>query len=275
MTVQATNANGSKPMPSFTGWFVKEGCSFVDGRSVECWNLDWQSDSAILDDWAVHLRQQYISDSELAARCRFRQIQPATYLTSWIVPSGKRIRTGDFAEILIADVFEYLYGFGVPRYKQRDRSDKNSSEHGTDVIAYKIRQSGKESCDDELIAIEVKSDASGTNQSSLIRRIIAANTDSFKDPNRIPMTLSYMADRAYDAGDVQTAQDLLRFLDKAGSTFNERYASAVTTSFSDPKGALSTRYPDDVKLEDERSLVIVHADRFMDLVKDLYGRMTK
>lgn len=275
MTVQATNANGSKPMPSFTGWLVKEACSFIDGRNVECWNLNWQSDSAILDDWAVHLRQQYISDNKLAARCVFRKLQPAAYLTSWVVPSDKRIRTGDFAEILIADVFEYLYGFGVPRYKQCDRPDKDSSEHGTDVIAYKIKKSGKKSYDDELIAIEVKSDASGTTQSSLIRRIIAADTDSFKDPNRIPMTLSYMVDRAYDAEDMQTARDLLRFLDKAGSTFQKRYASAVTTSFADPKGALSTRYPDDVKLEDKRSLVIVHADRFMELVNDLYGRMTK
>lgn len=139
MTVQATNANGSKPMPSFTKWLVKESCSFINGRDVECWSLNWQVDSAILDDWAVHLRQQYISDNKLAKRCLLRQVQPSAYLASWIVPSGKRIRTGDFAEILIADVFEYLYGFGVPRYKQRDRPDKNSSEHGTDVIAYKIK----------------------------------------------------------------------------------------------------------------------------------------
>lgn len=261
--------------PVFVSWLKKEQCSFQDGTTVECWHLDWQYNDNALDEWALHLRRHYVRDKDLADRCRARNEQPSVYLPRRVVPSKSQIRSGDFAEILISDVLEYLCKYAVPRYKQLDRTDKNSSEHGVDVIAYRIQDCGKASTGDELLTFEVKSDASGTQKSRFLKRVENAATDSKKDPNRGAFTLDYMIDRAIDAGDTQNEEALMRFANKAGVTFREAHGSAVTTSYVTPDVALSVKLPDDVHLGADNPLVVVYAQEFMSLINDLYGRMTR
>lgn len=261
--------------PSFVSWLEREQCSFQDGTTVACWHLGWQCDEDALDEWALHIRRHYVRDKELADRCRARNERLDIYLPRRVVPSESRIRTGDFAEILISDILEYLCRYAVPRYKQCGRPDKNSSEHGTDVIAYRTLDCGKASNDDELLAFEVKSDASGTRESGFLRRVKDAATGPAKDPNRAPMTLDYMIDRASDAGDTQSVEALKRFANKGGVTFREVCGSAVTTSYATPDAALSARTPNDVQLGEGNPLIVVHAQKFMDLINALYDRMTR
>ena len=261
--------------PSFVSWLEREQCSFQDGTTVACWHLDWQCDEDALDEWALHIRRHYLRDEVLADRCRNRNERPDTYLPKCVVPSKGRIRTGDFAEILVSDVLEYLCRYAVPRYKQSGRDDKNSSGHGTDVLAYRIQSCGKASNDDELLAFEVKSDASGTQRSRFLKRVKDAATGSAKDPSRVPMTLEFMIDKASDAGDTQNVKALKRFTNKGGVTFREVYGSAVTTSYATPDVALSARTPNDVQLGEDSPLIVVHAQKFMDLINALYDRMTR
>lgn len=106
---------------------------------MHCWRLDWACSDNVLDEWALHLRRHYISDDILENRVMARQTTPDQYLSLRVVPDIPSIRSGDFAEILISDVLQYLYGLVVPRYKQCNRKDKNASEHGNDVIAYQLK----------------------------------------------------------------------------------------------------------------------------------------
>ena len=39
---------------------------------------------------------------------------------------------------MVSDLLEFIMGYTVPRYKQMNRSGKNNSEHGTDIIGYKF-----------------------------------------------------------------------------------------------------------------------------------------
>lgn len=261
--------------PSFVSWLEKEQCSFQDGTTVACWHLDWQCDEDALDEWALHIRRHYVRDKELADRCRTRNERPDIYLQRRIVPSKSRIRTGDFAEILISDVLEYLCRYAVPRYKQHGRKDKNSSEHGTDVIAYQIQDCGEASNDDKLLVFEVKSNASGTRENGFLERVKDAAVSSKNDPNRAPMTLDYMIDEAFDVGDTQNGEALMRFANKGGVTFREVYGSAVATSYTTPKVALSAKIPNDVQLGEDNPLIVVHAQNFMELINALYDRMKR
>jgi hypothetical protein len=261
--------------PIYVNWLEEEQCSFQDGTSVACWHLVWQYSEDALDEWAQHIRRHYIWDGELTKRCNERQEPSDTYLPRVVVPSKLRIRTGDFTEILISDVLEYFCSYAVPRYKQHGRKDKNTSEHGSDVIAYRIKNFGKASNDDKLLVFEAKSDASGTQKSSFLRRITDAATDSAKDPNRVPMTLDYMIDEAIATGDTQKKEDLLRFTNKGGMTFRVTYGSAVATSYATPNVALSVKTPNDVQLGEDNPLIVVHAQKFMDLINALYDRIKK
>lgn len=256
-------------------WLQKEQCTFADGTAVDCWLLDWKYSANALDVWALQLRRRYIDDVDLRAMCSLLQTRPKSYIQSNVVPTTTQIRTGDFSEMLIADVLESLLNCAVPHYKHYGRVDRNSSEHGVDVLAYRLMASAP-SKNDELLAIEVKSDVSGVTENRLLKRISDATTDSKKDPNRIPMTLNYTIMRASKAGDLKVASDLARFLDKGGGVdYKVTYGSAVTTSYNSPSAPIAKIEPHNVGLAKDSPLVIVHGDKLMSLVDALYNRMVQ
>ena len=62
------------------------------------------------------------------------------YLHDYVIPQkgeelGATVRSADITEILISDLLEFVHQYSVPRYKLKNRSGKNNSQQGTDVIA--------------------------------------------------------------------------------------------------------------------------------------------
>lgn len=264
-------------------WPTKERCTFGDGTSVNCWLLDWEpiTDSE-LDEWALHLLRQYIYDEDLAHESGLFGMPAREYLTSSVVSDrtdARNARSGDFAEILVEDILEYLCGFAVPRYKHRYRKDKNASGPGVDVIAYQQKDSSIPSTDDKLLVFEVKSNASGKTEAGFLGRVKDATAGSAKDPNRTPMSLVWMIKKADRAGDTATVNDLRRFLNRAGAHFEIEecggYGSAVITSYSMPNASLAKNLPAGVGLKMEDSLIVVHGNKLMELVNSLYDRITQ
>lgn len=264
---------------SLKAWLTKEQCTFKDGTSVKCWLLDWGAiTESKLDEWALHLRRQYISDQELNHMSGEFGLSISEYLTNLVVPDGtdkRHARSGDFAEILVEDILECLYGFAVPRHKHRYREDKNASGPGADVIAYQRRDSSIPSVDDKLLVFEVKSNASGKTEAGFLRRVKDAATDSAKDPNRAPMSLGLMINKAIRAGDEESRRNLLRFWNKGGAPYTVEYGSAVATSYCAPSAVLTQKLPADVGLRVDNSLIVVHGNKLMELVNALYDRMTR
>ena len=264
---------------SLKTWLTKEECTFKDGTSVNCWLLDWEPIAdKVLDEWALHLRRQYIYDKDLAHESRQFGLSTSEYLKSSVVPDRadrRNARSGDFAEILVEDILEYLFEFSVPRYKHRYREDKNASGPGVDVIAYQRKDDSISSTDDKLFIFEVKSNVSCKTETEFLGRIKDATAGSAKDPNRTPMSLEWMIKKADRAGDNETVKDLLRFWNRGGLYFEVKYGSAVTTSYSIPNDALIKRLPKDVGLEMDNSLLVVHGNKLMELVNGLYDRMTQ
>lgn len=260
-------------------WLTKEQCTFRDGTSVSCWLLDWEPiTEAELDEWALHLRRQYICDKDLVHGSALFGLSNHEYLKNSIIPDKadkRNARSGDFAEILIEDILECLCGFAVPRYKHRYREDKNASGPGADIIAYQRKDCSISSTDDKLLVIEVKSNASGKAGAGFLNRVKDATAGSAKDPNRTPMSLEWTIEKANRAEDDVTVKNLLRFWDRGGVHFEVTYGSAVTTSYSTPSVALAKKLPADVGLRMSDSLIVVHGNKLMELVNSLYDRMTQ
>ena len=52
--------------PSHIKWFVEEqGIRLKDNTPVNCYFIDYQDDDAVLDEWALHIRRNYIDDEQL------------------------------------------------------------------------------------------------------------------------------------------------------------------------------------------------------------------
>src|SRR5205085_1009214 len=109
------------------------------------------------------------------------------YLTDLCFPDAKEdfgpaTRSGDFAEILAADLLEDLLGFWVPRTRYGDKKIRNESPKGTDIIGLKSAHPGRVSKSDALLACEAKAKLSGTSARGRLQNAI---DDSDKDQFRL------------------------------------------------------------------------------------------
>jgi hypothetical protein len=111
----------------------------------------------------------------------------AEYLSTLVFPAadsqlGPAVRSGDFAEILIADLLEYQFGFWVPRTRYADKSIGDESSKGTDVLGFKfVRDDLVPSAEDILVVAESKAQMSGAKAKPCLQ---AAVSDSAKDALR-------------------------------------------------------------------------------------------
>ena len=176
---------------------------------------------------------------------------------------------GDFAEIMISDLLQFVEGYEVPRYKQHGRTDKNSSEHGSDVIAYKITDPEKPNASDELLAIEVKSRSASTD---LTGAISEASKDSKKDRSRVAMTLSYYSMRSLKSGDRQTSAELRRFLKASEHPFIESFGIGAVVGVKNAKRQLDGRDASEFLINQNDRVFIIHKNHLMDLIREVYSR---
>ena len=180
--------------PQYIDWIVEEtGIVIKDDIPLKCYKIDYKDDESILDDWALHIRRNYIEDTELKEDADDNAMTVEQYLHDYVIPQkgeelGATVRSADITEILISDLLEFVHQYSVPRYKLKNRSGKNNSQQGTDVIAYKYKNEDKTPNDkDELVAAEVKATLSNMEYTPIKNAII----DSRKDEHRLARSVNY------------------------------------------------------------------------------------
>lgn len=145
--------------PQYIDWIVEEtGIVIKDDIPLKCYKIDYKDDESILDDWALHIRRNYIEDTELKEDADDNAMTVEQYLHDYVIPQkgeelGATVRSADITEILISDLLEFVHQYSVPRYKLKNRSGKNNSQQGTDVIAYKYKNEDKTPNDNGGVAI--------------------------------------------------------------------------------------------------------------------------
>lgn len=271
MTAAPINCSNIRdlPKPDFIRWLIKEDDVQIDGVVTNCFRLEGDIDGAALQKWALHVRRHYIRDDELRRYVDYYGFNPSEYLREYRIPNVPQIMSGDFAEIVISDLLQFIEGYEVPRYKHHGRVDKNSSEHGTDVIAYKVADSAIPNLNDELLAVEVKSRSSST---ALGEAIHAAAKDSQKDRSRVAMTLVYYSERSLKSGDTRTAAELRRFLCASEHPYIESFAIGALAGTDDAKRQLDGKNAVDYSIDQDDRVYIVHKSHLMDLIKEIYDR---
>lgn len=220
--------------PQYVNWIVREaGVVFEDQQPLNCYRLSYVIDDAILDDWALHIRRHYVPDDELEEDAALNKLTVEEYLRQYVIPQkgepfGPTARSNDISEILFADLFEFILNYEVPRCKQHNRSGKNESEHGTDIIAYRFFAEGKAPHkNDELVAIEVKALLSSNEAGKVIKDAV---TDSKKDEDRVSHTLNYYRKKLRFMGKSTEAEDVARFQQKTEYPYRTSYVGAAISS---------------------------------------------
>ncbi len=236
-------------------------------------------DKTILSAWAKHFREHYCLDKVLDEARAGTGLSRKQYLEQLVFPGkdvapGPSTRAGDFAEILVADYFEYVQDWHVPRTRYRLKASPNESTKGTDILAFqltkKTNSNGKvsHSPQDILMSVEVKAQFSGKKAAE---RLQEAVDHSAKDQFRKAMSLNAMKMRLRAEGDLAKVNLVERFQDLADKPYRSQYAAAAfhcTSNYAE--SAVSevdvSKHPGKKNL----SLLLVTGNTMMKLVNRLY-----
>ena len=260
-----------------TKWLVDTGerLKITDGKEVEVWEFRHRNDEAILSAWAKHFRNHYCLDSEIDYWRRGYKYSRSEYLDTIKFPDpknapGPSIRAGDFGEILVADFLEYLLGYWVPRTRYGDKTIRNESTKGSDIIGFHIVQDGKASSEDRLAIFEVKAQFSGRKGKPKLQEAIDG---SAKDVIRKGESLNAIKRRLHDRGELNNADKIERFQYDVDCPYLENYGATAlfeTTLFN--KVLVSSTDISSHTHTDGLKLIVIKGEHMMDLVHELYRR---
>lgn len=265
--------------PKYINWIAEEsGIVFEDNTPLNCYTLSYTLDFDILDEWALHLRKHYISDATLAEALSIHKLTPEQYLREFVIPQktdvyGPVSRSNDITEILVSDMFEFVFNYTVPRCKQDGRSGKALSEHGTDVIAYKFYKDDRTpNRNDVLVAAEVKAKLTADTADA----IIAAANDSQKDEHRYAHTLDYYRKKLNSLGNRTQAAEIARFQQKSDYNYKMKLiGAAISSQETIDKKMLMGITGAQLSLKSNQEIFYLHGRKLMELTHEVYERCVR
>lgn len=258
-------------------WFVNTGKTFTtsDGLSIELWKYLHENDDIVLSQWAKHFRNHYCLDEEIDYFRKGYRYSRKEYLNKIKFPDksntpGPSIRAGDFGEILVADYLEYILEYWVPRTRYSDKTIRNESTKGSDIIGFKILDEETDSPDDTLAIFEAKTQFSGNKAKPRLQNAV---DDSSKDLIRKAESLNAIKQRLFSGNKRQEADRIERFQnleDRPYKEINGAVAIFNTNLFDEAtiSATTSSHHPNHENL----ILIVIHGEDLMNLVHELYRR---
>jgi hypothetical protein len=258
-------------------WLVDTGerVETADGRSVEIWEFRHEKDTAILAAWAKHFRNHYCLDIDIDSLRTGYGYSRSEYLNQIKFPDpilapGPSIRAGDFGEILVADFVEYVLHYWVPRTRYSDKTVRNESIKGCDIVGFKFRRDGSEDKADSIAIFEAKTQFSGTVPNP---RLQDAIDGSAKDELRRGESLNAIKQRLLDKQKPEEAKRIDMFQNPVDKPYKEIYGAValLSTGVFDIKTiseASGASHPHPSYL----SLLVIRGEDMMAVVHELYKR---
>lgn len=244
-----------------------------DGVEIAIWKLNHLPDAKILSAWAKHFRDHYCDDKQIDVLRSGTAYSRTEYLTELKFPDaskkpGPSIRSGDFAEVLIADYVEFLLGYWVPRTRYDDKTIRNESKKGSDVIGFRFQRSDKSSPTDTLLIFETKAQLSGTKASAIMQEAI---DHSAKDELRKAESLNAIKQRLLNRNETNCAEQVARFQNQEDRPYKSLYgAAAIFTSEVFDEAMLKTSDAGTHPNKSSLTLLAISGSRLMQLVHQLY-----
>lgn len=262
------------PAPPHIDWLEDTGETFEtsDGQLVEVWDYNHLDDDSVISEWAKHFRNHYCTDDELpflvdgTGKTKSQFLNENKFPDRRIRP-GPSTRSGDFAEILVADYIEYVLGYWCPRQvRYEDRMNRNVSTNGCDILGFKFVQEGAVNDGDELFLLESKASFRPTTDN----RLQDAIDDSIKDMAREGMSLSAIKQRLRKKN-LEDAAKVQRFQLESDRPFRRISGAAAVLEDDvyeemDLESADASEHPN----ADNLRLIVIKGISMMDLVHKLY-----
>lgn len=251
-----------------------ETIAISTGENVPVYEFAYDvANEAIMSHWARHFRNHYCSDAEIEI-LKPEGMTNSEYLLSLKFPDnspglGPSTRSGDFAEILVADYLTFLHDYYVPRTRYDRKMIGNESSKGSDVLGFK-QKSETPSSKDELIIYEVKARLSENSASNTLQTAI---DDSSKDEARLAESLNGAKQRLYDRKDFAGMEIISRFQKNVDHPYKTKFgAAAVLTDSSCCVHTLAKSSAQEHSSRTQLEMLVIRGPELMSLVHSLYER---
>lgn len=262
--------------------FLKKSSNILktlDEKEVEIWELYHKNDNAILSDWAKHFREHYCKDNEIDYLRSGTGKSRKDYLNMIKFPDEKQkpgpsIRAGDFGEILVADLLEFIFNFEVLSRTTRysNKINRNESPKGSDIIGFRFIDKLNVDPRDELAVFEAKAKFTGSIKGAE-NRLQKAIEDSAKDKFRISESLNAMKQRFFDKKMTNEIEKIQRFQSEADNPYRTINGAVALVSNHNYSDSIATNADTDKHpLKHNLRLIIIKGKDMMDLVHELYRR---
>lgn len=262
----------------YTNWLNKlpNKLTSKDGKEIELWEFNYLENDTVMSEWAKHFRNMYCDDNEIDFLKTPTQTRKEFLLDKKFPDSGRnggKIRSGDFAELLVADLLEYIENYWVPRTRYDRKIRRNTSTFGCDVIAFKQTDPHTPLPSDEILVVEVKAQFNQQPKVNIKPRLQDAVDDSKLDSIRRAESLQGIKTRLKDKGKLDLAKRIERFQLISNLPCKEHYgAVACFTDNKYDETQISktdcSAYPNNKTLR----LLVIKGKDMMDLVHSLYER---
>ena len=170
--------------------------------------------------------------------------------------------------MLIADYVEFLLGYWVPRTRYDDKTVRNESKKGSDVLGFRFQRADKWSPSDTLLIFESKAQLSGKKAGSIMQEAI---DHSAKDELRKAESLNTVKQRLIDRNETERVERVERFQNQEDRPYTSLYgAAAIFTSEIFDETVLKTSDASTHPHKPRLSLLVITGPKLMDLVHQLY-----
>lgn len=241
------------------------------GKSYQIFEFDHDAtNDSVMSAWAKHFRNHYCSDSEIN-RIKDPKKTNKEFLLEYKFPDrsealGPATRSGDFAEVLVADYLRFVRAYYVPPTRYDRKKVRNESVKGTDVLAFKF---GDNSAQDELMVYEVKAALTKTKENKMQEAV----NHSGKDHLRLAESLQAAKERLDDRKDEEGFLRLTRFQDSEENPFVKKFGAAsvltkVSYSVSQLESVNTSNHLNNADLE----ILVIVGDDLMTLAHALYEK---
>jgi len=248
-----------------------------DGKDVTVLELRHLKDDETLSAWATHFRNHYCLDTEINALANGTGLSKKEYLERFKFPDkssrlGPSIRAGDFGEILVADYLEYfLKKYWVPRTRFKNKTVRDESVKGCDVLGFYFKNPGQTSEEDELILFEAKTQL--TSQPHPTTKLQEAITHSAKDITRKAEALNAVKQRFLDRSQTDEAKKVERFQNLLDRPYKEIFgAAAILCNQVFNASLVSSATANEHPKSNNLVIIIISGEDLMPLVHELYRR---
>ena len=260
----------------FINWFSKTSViKTQDNHNIDIYAFNHINNQKLLSEWATHFRNMYCDDSLIDEFRRGTGLSRSEYLLQMVFPDetdnfGPATRSGDFAELLVADFLEFIQKYWIPRIRYDDKATRNSSTQGSDVVGIKLKKTNGFDKNDELLVFEVKAQFSGDKPKP---RLQDAIDDSNKDVTRVGEFLNYAKRRYIKEHNIKDKKIIERFQNISDNPYIERFgAAALFTDNIYNVNIIKTSDCSKHKKNNKLLLLVISGKEMMTLVHSLYKR---